>query len=126
MLLYKVLGHGAFAGISFHVRLRKLELCSESSIQYRCHMIMGSEVRNKGALDSGARLIHWVRLASALKLGTASNATIKKREYCFLVISVIVVTWCHRKSAPEFQKCVYPNWRKRGFWWLGHIGSHYK
>jgi hypothetical protein len=59
----------------------RLELCSESSIQHRYHTLMGSEVPRRemrGLLDSGARLIHWARLASTLKMGTASNATIKR------------------------------------------------
>jgi hypothetical protein len=60
------------------------------------------------------------------KVGTAVNATVKKREYCIPFISVIGVTWHHRKSAPEFQKmCFISNWHKREFWWLGHISSHY-
>jgi hypothetical protein len=58
----------------------RFELCSESSIQHRYHTLMGSEVPRREMrelIDSGARLIHWVRLASALKMGTGSNATIK-------------------------------------------------
>jgi hypothetical protein len=53
-------------------KVQNLELCSESSIQYRSHSLVGLEALGHEMRElwiQGARLIHWVRLASALENG---------------------------------------------------------
>jgi hypothetical protein len=75
----------------------RLELCSESSIQHRYHTLMGSEVPRREMrelIDSGARLIHWVRFASALKWALAVKQRLSK--CCNLVPSQISSEVCFR------------------------------